>query len=111
MTTLMLIFALFIIMVVLALVALIGNTGQKPLTWATITLIFGTIHAWLLITWTNFVELIWEPAWEVVLGQRVFGFYEFSTFLLLFAMTFFVLMSFRTAVIMWNEEGRVKLQA
>lgn len=104
-------FFLFILIVVLALVALIGNTGQKPITWATITLLFGAIQAWLLITWANFIELIWEPAWEVVLGQRVFALYEFSAFLLLFAMAFFVLMSFRTAVIMWNREGRIILQA
>jgi hypothetical protein len=104
-------FFLFILVVVLALVALIGNTGEKPVWWASISVIFGIIHAWLLSTWANFIILIWIPAWEVALGLRLFGLYEFSAFLLLFSMAFFVLMSFRTAVIMWNMEGRIKLQA
>lgn len=104
-------FFLFILIVVLALMALIGDTGDRPGWWVSISLVFGIIHAWLLATWANFIVLIWNPAWEVALGQRVFGLYEFSAFLLLFSMAFFVLMSLRTAVIMWNEEGRIKLQA
>jgi len=104
-------FVLLIILMVLGVFAIIGNTNEKPWPWGGLTLIFGLLYAWLLITWTNFVLFIWIPAWETFTTKRTPGTYEIGAVILLLGMGFYIIMMVRTAYVSWTKEGIIRLAA
>lgn len=104
-------FFLIVILMFLVIFAILGDTLNKPFAWGGLATIFGTIYAWILTSWWNFVDFILIPAWNTITLEIVPGVYEFGAVIFVMGVSFYILMMLRTAYISWTRDGVLTLSA
>jgi hypothetical protein len=89
----------------LGLFAIIGDTAVRPLRWGALATTLTIVYTWLLLSWQNFVELIWIPAWNTIMAKEPVTVFGLGAVIFVVGILFYVLMMIRTALISWSRDG------
>lgn len=105
------IFVLMVILMMLGMFAVIGDTAIRPLRWGSLATITGLMYSWILISWSNFVLYIWEPAWNVIMAKEIVTVFGIGAVIFVVGLIFYILMMIRTAIVSWSRDGIITLSA